>query len=110
MDLLVLTFNKCFTCALLCVDVVFIVVADRLLRQDSVPGGAGFERPGDSWDVGQFGRRAGQRGRPTLQQELPVVDNSGTCRWRNTMLVPVADAFGKANKFQTLEHNVYHLV
>lgn len=105
MDLLVLTFNKCFTCVLLCVDVVFIAAADRLL-----PGGAGFERPGDSWDVGQFGRRAGQRGRPTLQQELPVVDNSGTCGWRNTTLVPAADAFGKANKFQSLEHNVQHLV
>lgn len=56
------------------------IVAGCLLRPRGLPGGVGFERPGDPRDVRQFGRRAGQRRSPTLQQELPVVDNPGTCR------------------------------
>lgn len=72
---------EALTCTLLCVRVVVGVVAGRLFaRQVRFAGGVGFERTGDSWDVGQAGRRAGQGGRPTLQEELPVVDDSGACR------------------------------
>lgn len=59
-------------------EAVVGVVAGCLFRLASV----GFEWPGDARDVGQVGRRASQRRRPTLQQELPVVDNSGACRRR----------------------------
>lgn len=56
------------------------VIAGCLFRLVCVVGQVGFERPGDSWDVGQVGRRTSQRRRPTLQEELPVVDYSGACR------------------------------
>lgn len=56
------------------------VVAGCLFRLWGLPRGVGFEWPGDPRDVRQVGRRASQRRGPTLQQELPVVDNSGTCR------------------------------
>lgn len=49
----------------------------RLLRLDSIKRGFGPGWPGDPWDVRQLGGRASQRRRPTLQQELPVVDNPG---------------------------------
>lgn len=69
------------TCALLlCVQVVVSVSARCLFGLVYVSRVVGFERPGDSWDVRQVGRRTGQRRRPTLQEELPVVDDSGTCR------------------------------
>lgn len=67
-------------------EAVVGVVAGCLFRLASVPGGVGFEWPGDARDVGQVGRRASQRRRPTLQQELPVVDNSGACRRRKKTL------------------------
>lgn len=69
-----------FTCTLLCMQVMVGVIAGSLFRLVCVAGGVGFEWPGDSWDVGQVGRRTSQRRRPTLQEELPVVDDSGTCR------------------------------
>lgn len=40
-----------------------------------------FERPGDSWDVGQVRGSPGQRRRPALEQELPVIDDPGSS-WR----------------------------
>lgn len=70
-------------------DVVIVGCPFRLV---CVVGGLRFERPGDSWDVGQFRRRTGQRRRPTLQEELPVVDDSGTCgrqKQRNPKLLVV---------------------
>lgn len=91
-----------FTCVLLWMEVV-VVIAGRLFRLLCVVGGLRFERPGDSWDVGQFGRRTGQRRRPTLQEELPVVDDSGTCgqqQQRNPKL-PAVD--GKISHHQYLE-------
>lgn len=75
-----------FTWILLWMEAEVGVVAGCRSRLMSVAGGVGFERPGDSRDVGQVGRRARQRRRPTLQQELPVVDNSGTCRRRKRTL------------------------
>lgn len=59
-------------------QVVVGVVAGGLCRLVCVAGRVGFERPGDSWDVRQVGRRTSERRRPALQEELPVVDDSGT--------------------------------
>ena len=59
-------------------QVVVGVIAGRLCWLVCVVGQVGFERPGDSRDVGQFGRRMSERRRPALQEELPVVDDSGT--------------------------------
>ena len=61
-------------------QVVVGIIADCLFGLFRVVGGDGFERAGDSWDVGQVGRRTSQRRCPALQEELPVVDDSGTCR------------------------------
>jgi len=69
-----------FTCILLCMHTVVIVVAGGLLWLVCVAGGVRVERPGDSWDNRQVGRRASQWRCPTLQEELSVVDDSGTCR------------------------------
>ncbi|TNN86280.1 hypothetical protein EYF80_003365 [Liparis tanakae] len=55
-------------------------VAGRRFRLARVVAGVGFERPGHSGDVGQIGRRTSQRRRPTLQEELPVVDDPGTLK------------------------------
>lgn len=55
------------------------VIAACLFGPARFAGGVGFERRGDSRDVRQVGRRTSQRGRPTLQEELPVVDDSRTC-------------------------------
>ena len=54
------------------------------------------QQPGDSWDVGQAGRRAGQRGRPTLQQELPVIDDSSTCGCHTEPIRNSTATFGAA--------------
>lgn len=67
-----------FTCAL-CMHAVVRVVAERLIGLVCVAGGIGLEWPSDTWDVRQVGRRASQGRCPTLQEELPVVDDSGTC-------------------------------
>lgn len=72
--------EKCCTCALVRTELPHAVVAERLLGLDGVPGGVGLEWPGDPRDVGHLGGRASQRGRPTLQQELSVVDDPGACR------------------------------
>lgn len=72
--------EKCCTCALVRAELPLAVVAERLLGLDGVPGGVGLECPGDSRDVGHLGGRVSQRGRPTLQQELSVVDDPGACR------------------------------
>lgn len=63
--------------------VVGVILSCSLFRLVVREGGvAGFERPGDSGDVGQLGWRTGQRRRPALQEELSVVDDSGSCgRW-----------------------------
>lgn len=55
--------------------------AQCLFRLVRVGGAVLSERTGDSWDVGQIGRRTSQRRRPALQEELPVVDDPGTS-WR----------------------------
>lgn len=68
-------------CALVRAELPLAVVAERLLGLDGVPGGVGLECPGDSRDVGHLGGRVSQRGRPTLQQELSVVDDPGAS-WR----------------------------
>lgn len=71
-------YTDLFTCALLCKQaVVGVIAGGGLFRLVSV---VGFERPGDPGDVGQIGGGAGEGGRPTLQEELPVIDDSGTCR------------------------------
>lgn len=72
--------EKCCTCPLVRAELPRAVVAERLLRLDGVPGGVGLEWPGDPRDVGHLGGRVSQRGRPTLQQELSVVDDPGACR------------------------------
>lgn len=61
--------NSC-TCALAADDW-------HLLGLHSIQGGFGPEWPGDSRDVRQLGGCASQRRRPTLQQELPVIDDPG---------------------------------
>lgn len=67
-------------CALLCEQVVVVVTARCLFRLVHAAGGVWFERPGDSWDIRHFGRRTSQRRCPTLQEELPIVNYSGTSR------------------------------
>lgn len=39
-----------------------------------------FEEGGDSWDIRQAGGSPCQRGAPALQEELPVIDYSGSSR------------------------------
>lgn len=57
------------------------VVADTLLRVSFVIGDSVCRRAGHSRDVRQAaGGRVGQRGAATVQQELPVIDDSGSCR------------------------------
>lgn len=53
-------------------------VVGRLLGLVGLGGRGAFEWPGDPWDVRQVGGCAGQGGCPTLQQELPVVDDPCT--------------------------------
>lgn len=50
-----------FTCIFLCVEVVVGVIPGCLLRLVYVVRRVRFEWPGDSWDVGQVGRRTSQR-------------------------------------------------
>lgn len=56
------------------------LIVDHLIRLVCVAGGVALEWPGDSWDVRQVGRRASQGRCPTLQEELPVIDDSGASR------------------------------
>lgn len=72
--------ERCCTCALVGAELLLAVVAERRLGLGGVPGGVGLEWPGHPRDVGQLGGRASQRGRPTLQQELSVVDDPGACK------------------------------
>lgn len=94
--------NDTFTCVLLWMEVVVVIVGCPF-RLVCVVRGLRLERPGDSWDVGQFRRRTCQRRRPALQEELPVVDDSGTWgrqQQRNPKL-PVVN--GKISHHQYLE-------
>lgn len=59
---------------------IVLVVVCRLVRFVCVIRGVRDQRPGDSRDIGQVGRGASQGRRPTLQEELPVVDYPGACR------------------------------
>lgn len=59
-------------------DTVLGVVARRF-GLGRVAGGGALHGPGDPGDVGQGGRRSSERRRATLQQELPVVDDPGSC-------------------------------
>lgn len=63
-------------------------VAVRRFGLGRVAGGGAFAGPGDPGDVGQVGRRSGERRRPTLQQELPVVDDPGSCGGHSRYVSP----------------------
>lgn len=55
--------------------------ADALLRFGSVVFDSVCRRAGHSRDIRQAtGGRVGQRGAAAVQQELPVIDDSGSCR------------------------------